>query len=70
MIPCGHTHHVGTCPECQRVQLARWRFQLQEASRPAHVSSVRPYTSHVQWNRAETTARDLSPNLTTISSSA
>lgn len=26
--PCGHTRHVGTCPTCQRVQLARWREQL------------------------------------------
>lgn len=25
---CGHSRHVGTCPECQRVQLARWRAQL------------------------------------------
>ncbi len=26
--PCGHTHHVGTCPSCQRAQLKRWRMQL------------------------------------------
>jgi hypothetical protein len=25
---CGHTRHVGTCPSCQRAQLARWREQL------------------------------------------
>jgi len=25
---CGHSRHVGTCPECQRAQLARWREQL------------------------------------------
>jgi len=26
--PCGHKLHVGTCPHCQRAQLARWRAQL------------------------------------------
>jgi hypothetical protein len=26
--PCGHDRHVGTCPACQRAQLARWRSQL------------------------------------------
>ena len=26
--PCGHARHVGTCPDCQRTQLARWRAQL------------------------------------------
>ena len=25
---CGHTAHVGTCPACQRAQLAKWRAQL------------------------------------------
>ena len=25
---CNHTRHVGTCPSCQRAQLARWREQL------------------------------------------
>jgi hypothetical protein len=30
--PCGHVHHVGTCPYCQRAQLARWRRQLNEVS--------------------------------------
>jgi hypothetical protein len=30
--PCGHRAHVGTCAACQRVQLARWRAQLDEAS--------------------------------------
>ena len=25
---CGHTHHVGSCPICQRAQLERWRAQL------------------------------------------
>jgi len=26
-----HTRHMGACPACQRVQLARWREQLVEA---------------------------------------
>jgi hypothetical protein len=30
---CGHVHHVGICPSCQRAQLARWGAQLAEASR-------------------------------------
>jgi hypothetical protein len=29
--PCGHAHHVGTCPSCQRAQLKRWRMQLVQA---------------------------------------
>lgn len=29
--PCGHDRHVGTCPACQRAQLARWSFQLAAA---------------------------------------
>ncbi len=29
---CGHAHHVGTCPCCQRAQLARWHDQLEQAS--------------------------------------
>jgi hypothetical protein len=24
---CGHVRHVGTCPCCQRAQLARWHAQ-------------------------------------------
>ena len=24
---CDHTAHVGTCPACQRAQLAKWRAQ-------------------------------------------
>lgn len=32
MSACGHTRHVGSCPQCQRVQLARWRTQLVAAS--------------------------------------
>lgn len=26
--PCGHTHHHGNCPDCQRIQIERWRAQL------------------------------------------
>jgi hypothetical protein len=25
---CGHVAHVGTCAECQRIQLAKWQAQL------------------------------------------
>jgi len=32
---CSHSRHVGTCPSCQRTQLARWSAQL------AAVTSVR-----------------------------
>ena len=30
--PCGHLLHVGSCPQCQRAQLARWADQLTEAA--------------------------------------
>jgi hypothetical protein len=30
---CGHVLLVGSCPSCQRAQLARWDAQLAEASR-------------------------------------
>jgi hypothetical protein len=30
---CGHDRHVGTCPACQRAQLARWRAQVIEVQR-------------------------------------
>ena len=33
--PCRHERHVGTCPHCQRAQLARWNSQLQESTRGA-----------------------------------
>jgi hypothetical protein len=36
--PCGHARHVGTCPTCQRVQLARWRRQLAHADAAAPAS--------------------------------
>jgi hypothetical protein len=31
--PCGHTDHHGTCPGCQRAQLAKWAAQLAQATR-------------------------------------
>ena len=31
---CGHARHVGTCPSCQRAQLARWNAQLAAITRP------------------------------------
>ena len=32
-MPCGHRVHLGSCPQCQRAQLARWAEQLAAASR-------------------------------------
>jgi len=29
---CGHTAHVGTCPSCQRAQLAKWQAQLAQVA--------------------------------------
>lgn len=29
---CGHHRHVGTCPCCQRAQLARWNAQLAQVA--------------------------------------
>jgi hypothetical protein len=26
---CGHDRHRGSCPDCQRAQLDRWRSQLE-----------------------------------------
>jgi hypothetical protein len=26
---CGHDSHHGSCPDCQRAQLERWRAQLE-----------------------------------------
>ena len=31
-----HRSHVGACPACQRVQLARWREQLVQAEAARH----------------------------------
>jgi hypothetical protein len=35
-----HARHVGACPACQRVQLARWRSQLIEAEAARGGTSV------------------------------
>jgi hypothetical protein len=35
--PCGHDRHVGTCPGCQRVQLARWQAQLADV--PGYINA-------------------------------
>jgi len=45
MTPCGHTRHVGTCPHCQRAQLARWRAQLIAASSAARGASGPPLSA-------------------------
>ncbi|MGZ6562993.1 MAG: hypothetical protein ACXVH1_26030 [Solirubrobacteraceae bacterium] len=29
---CAHARHNGSCPSCQRAQLARWRAQLAAVS--------------------------------------
>jgi hypothetical protein len=29
---CGHEVHTGSCPQCQRAQLARWAQQLAEVA--------------------------------------
>jgi len=30
---CGHQVHTGSCPQCQRAQLARWAQQLADVER-------------------------------------
>ncbi len=52
MTACGHIRHVGTCPECQRAQLARWRGQLVEATETLRVSRPHSRTSDLQCNHA------------------
>jgi hypothetical protein len=54
MSACGHTRHVGTCPECQRVQLARWRTQLIAAS-----DAARPAANPASWAVESASRRDL-----------
>jgi hypothetical protein len=61
---CGHTRHVGTCPACQRAQLARWRAQLLQArdigiTRPNSPPCIREVGSllYTKWNRVELAAR-------------
>lgn len=41
---CGHFRHVGTCPPCQRAQLARWTEQLRAVTPPARSSAYQPAT--------------------------
>jgi hypothetical protein len=55
MTACGHTRHVGTCPDCQRAQLARWRGQLAEATEGVGVSRPRSRASDLQWNHVPRT---------------
>jgi hypothetical protein len=64
MTTCVHAHHVGTCPNCQRAQLARWRNQLDEATKRADVSRPRTSASHGQWDLAYPIAPDASAKLT------
>lgn len=39
--PCLHSRHVGTCPVCQRAQLARCREQLREVAEEVGYTWVR-----------------------------
>lgn len=32
---CGHDRHHGSCPDCQRAQLDRWRVQLESVETTA-----------------------------------
>jgi Zn ribbon nucleic-acid-binding protein len=66
MTACRHTRHVGTCPACQRAQLARWRGQLVEASESVHVSRPRSRASELQWNHAARTQTGQPATLTTF----
>jgi hypothetical protein len=66
MTACGHTRHVGTCPDCQRAQLARWRGQLAEATESLRVSRPRTRGSDLQWNRAPRTQASQPAILTTF----
>lgn len=70
MSACGHTRHVGTCPECQRAQLARWRTQLIAASDAARVSATPSRSSHVEWDCGDPAATNMSAALTALSSSS
>jgi hypothetical protein len=38
--PCGHREHVGTCPACQRVQLAKWQAQAAQAQRASYAKAA------------------------------
>jgi hypothetical protein len=63
---CGHAKHVGSCPTCQRAQLARWRAQLLQAraletgiTRPNSPRCIKEVGSslYIKWNRVELAAR-------------
>jgi len=69
MSACGHARHVGTCPECQRVQLARWRTQLHAVSDAARVSATPPRSFAIKRSGGDPAATNLSVALTRISSS-
>ena len=66
MTACAHIRHVGTCPACQRAQLARWRVQLQEATERADVSGRWPDASHNRWIPPDLIQRQPPSTLTTI----
>jgi len=66
MRRCGHTRHVGTCPECQRAQLARWRAQLIEASNGAHVLGAKSPSSRIEWGNGEPVVSKPSATLTCV----
>ena len=66
MTVCGHTRHVGTCPDCQRAQLARWRGQLAEATESVRVSRPSARPSDLQWNHAPRTQLGQPAILTTF----
>ena len=64
MTRCDHKRHVGTCPECQRTQLARWRAQLIEASNGAHASGAQSRPSHIAWDPGKPVVSKRSATLT------
>jgi hypothetical protein len=43
---CGHYRHAGSCPHCQRTQLARWARQLAEVT-PRQAGVVVPLRANV-----------------------
>ncbi len=38
--PCGHIDHVGTCPACQRSQLAKWQAQVAQAQSAGYADAA------------------------------
>jgi hypothetical protein len=65
MTACDHTGHVGTCPDCQRAQLSRWRGQLADATESGRVSRPHFRVSDLQWNHAPRTQAEQPATLTT-----